>query len=700
MPTRGEPIRLAPAGVTRREWFRAGLGAGAVIAGALTGNSHAIDATLESTFGRAKNLLFLFLSGGPSQYETFDPKPDAPAEIRGIFKPIATNVPGVRICELLPRTARIADKLCIVRSMSTGDPNHESGGYWVNTGHRYTGSDMRAVHPTDWPTFGSVVKMLKPSTQVPFSAVVLPEPIIANPGIFLPGQNGGFLGKRWDPEYFRCDPSGSDFKIEGFELPADLSPDRLDGRHGLAEQLDRHASWTEHAETARQQHLIMKDAMGLVLSRKAREAFRLDREPSVVRDRYGRVKWGQSLLLARRMLEAGVRMVFVNWPREPGDISAGNPLWDTHSQNNPRMKDVLCPQFDLSFPALIEDLDQRGMLAETLVVAIGEMGRTPTFNAAGGRDHWGNVWPFVLAGAGIRTAQVVGASDHRGAEVRDGKVTPSDLTATMAHLLGIGHHAMFRDKADRPHKVAEGEPIRVALGLEPATRERTTPGGIVSPNAVVTNALLVDTDFEPPAVLHAPDKPVRGWQAFPVAQDDRFGVLLARVPDKRSRSGEHHIGIGYGLQTGNGKGTLAKNERAMLCQEVFNPRPGRYTLTVHASGGAFDRPDYYRDVWVKNFTCRLVIFGYADASKDPRKIIELASEKFSPPFAGPYESDYRAYSVSAVLRDQDGGGQTAKGIGVGVIVDKTSAGELDVPKGGPRSQGLIRIDDVRLEFTT
>jgi len=137
----------------------------------------------------------------------------------------------------------------------------------------------------------------------------------------------------------------------------------------------------------------------------------------------------------------------------------------------------------------------------------------------------------------------------------------------------------------------------------------------------------------------------------------------------------------------------------MLCQEVSNPRPGKYTFTVHASGGAFDRPDYYRDVWAKHFTCRLVIFRYADNTKDPRKIVELASETFTPPFAGPYESDYRAYSVSAVLRDQDGGGQTAKGIGVAVIVEKTAVGELDVPTGGPRSQGLIRIDDVSLEFT-
>ena len=694
MTQRKTPTDSVDIGFTRRDWFRVGgLGTASL---ALT--PALVDASVDRTFGRAKNLLFLFLSGGPSQYETFDPKPDAPPEIRGIFKPIATNVPGVRICELLPRTARIADKLCIVRSMSTGDPNHESGGYWVNTGYRYTGTNMRSVHPSDWPTFGSIVKMLKPSSQVPFSTVVLPEPIIANPGIFLPGQNGGFLGQRWDPEYFRCDPSSPHFRIDGFDLPVDLSPTRIDARRGLAERFDRHARWIGKTEPAIQQDRTIREALGVMLSSKARDAFRLDREPVSVRDRYGRSKWGQSLLLARRLLEAGVRMVFVNWPREPGDISAGNPLWDTHSQNNSRMKDVLCPQFDLSFPALIDDLDQRGMLAETLVVAIGEMGRTPTFNNAGGRDHWGNVWPFLMAGAGIRTAQVVGSSDRRGAEVHDGKVTPSDLTATMAHLLGIGHHAMFPDKSDRPHKVTEGEPIRAVLGLQPATLERVAPGGVVDSPQFVGDGMLIYTDFEPPAVLNGPEKPVRGWQAFPIVNDDSFGVILGRVPGRRSRSGEHHVGIGYGLKTGNGSGRIAQGTRAMLCQEVFNPRPGRYMFRVHASGGAFDRPDYYRDVWAKHFTCRLIIFGYRDSGKDPRHIVEFASQPFAPVFAGPYDADYRPYQVSALLRDQNGGGQTRNGIGVAVVVEKTSTGELDVSKGGPRSQGLIRIDDVNLEF--
>jgi Protein of unknown function (DUF1501) len=275
---------------------------------------------------------------------------------------------------------------------------------------------------------------------------------------------------RWDPESFRCDPSSPSFQIEGFSLPAELPPLRLSDRRNLLQQLDRQPRWHQQTGAVREWERVAQDAMSVVQTGGSREAFRLDQESAAVRDRYGRGKWGQSLLLGRRLVEAGVRMVFVNWPRETGDINSSFPLWDTHAQNDTRMKEVLCPQFDAGFPALIQGLDQRGMLAETLVVAIGEMGRTPTFNAAGGRDHWGNVWSFVLAGAGIRPGQIVGASDRRGAEVHDGRVTPADLTATMAHLLGIGHHAMFLDRLNRPHKVTEGEPIRGALSRAPTPK--------------------------------------------------------------------------------------------------------------------------------------------------------------------------------------------------------------------------------------
>jgi len=202
-----------------------------------------------------------------------------------------------------------------------------------------------------------------------------------------------------------------------------------------------------------------QEAFDILRSGTAQGAFAIDKEPAALRDRYGRGKWGQSVLLARRLVEAGLRMVFVQWPREAGDLSAPNPLWDTHAHNNPRMKDVLCPQFDQGFTALIEDLESRGMLEETLVVAVGEMGRTPKFNGSGGRDHWGNVFSFVLAGAGIRAGCVHGASDAHGAFPARDRVAPADLTATILHLLGVGHEATFPDPAGRLLRATEGEPI-------------------------------------------------------------------------------------------------------------------------------------------------------------------------------------------------------------------------------------------------
>ncbi len=426
--------------------------------------SNGTEVTADPTFGRAKNYILLYLSGGPSQYETFDPKPDAPQEIRGIFQPISTTVPGVQICELLPKISRIADKLTIARSLATDDPNHESGGYWVNTGQKYAGPDMRSLAPNDWPTIGSIVKRLKPSGKVPFTTVQLPEPIIANPGIFLPGQNAGFMGREWDPEIFRCDPSDAEFHVDGFGLQADISAQRLSSRRDLLSSLDQPFDRVARTLESVQYGHQAQEAFGVLLSGAVKRAFALEDEAADLRDRYGRGKWGQSVLLSRRLIEAGVRMVFVNWPREPGDISAGNPLWDTHSANNSRMKDVLCPQFDLGFSALIEDLEERGLLSETLVVAVGEMGRTSKFNAAGGRDHWGGVFPFIMAGAGVRTGQVYGASDVTGSFPVSGRMTPSDLAATVFHLLGISPEATFPDPAGRPHHVTNGQIVRELLG--------------------------------------------------------------------------------------------------------------------------------------------------------------------------------------------------------------------------------------------
>src|SRR5207237_3176529 len=213
-------------------------------------------------------------------------------------------------------------------------------------------------------------------------------------------------------------------------------------------------------------------ALDLVTSGAARAAFDVGKEPERVRDRYGRYTWGQSCLLARRLIEAGVRLVHVNWPREPVDSPVDNAMWDTHAQNADRLQDALCPMFDVSFDALLNDLAERGLLAETLVVVVGEFGRTPRINKLGGRDHWGHVFSMALAGAGIRGGQVIGASDRNGAYPATDPIRGGDLTATIFHLLGIDPNGMFRDKADRPHPITRGEPIAAALRTTPATVAR------------------------------------------------------------------------------------------------------------------------------------------------------------------------------------------------------------------------------------
>jgi len=445
----------------------------------------------DPTFGRAKNVIFLYMAGGAPQHETFDPKPDAPAEVRGSFRPINTNVPGIDFCELLPRTARIADKLAVCRAMSTDDNTHSSSGYWVLTGFKYRGSNPREIQPTDWPNIGSVVKMLKPSESVPFSFAWLPEPMVANPGVLVTGQSGGFLGSRWDPERFTCDPQSEKFVVKEFQLPGDLLPLRLSSRATLLDQVDRHFRRAEQTSGVQDFGRLQHEAMGVLTTGKARTAFAIDQEPDELRDRYGRGKWGQSVLLSRRLIEAGVRFVHVQWPREPGDLSSGAPIWDTHSNNDARLKSVLCPQFDVGFSALIEDLETRGLLDETLVVAVGEFGRTPKFNGNGGRDHWGPVFSFALAGAGISGGQVYGASDAKGAYPHSGRILPQELAATIFHLLGIGHNATMLDRNGRPTHICNGEPLYQLLGSHPATPQRQTATGNVG----------AIPDFRP---IHAP----------------------------------------------------------------------------------------------------------------------------------------------------------------------------------------------------
>ena len=461
-------------GLSRREWLRVGglscLGLPLV---SLLRPSTVFGSTLPAvapsasalsgvvalpSFGRAKSCLLIFLTGGPPQHETFDPKPDAPVEIRGPLASISTSVPGMRFGELLPKSARLAHRMSVIRSMTTDNNSHATSGYWMLTGHPHPSkNESEPVSPDDWPSLAAAVGALKPSRKSPISSIVLPEPLRNNPNIPWPGQNGGFMGSAWHPHVFTCEPEKQRIEIEG--LDPIISELRLNERQTLYQQLDGHFTRSLKSSEVASMDRMQREAFELIRESSLRGALEMDREPVARRDKYGRGKFGQSLLLARRLIESGVRLVQVNWPREPGDTTKGNPLWDTHTANAERCRDVLCPQFDTGFAALLEDLQERGMLDETLVVVMGEFGRSPRINEGGGRDHWGAVFSVALAGAGVPGGQIIGASDRQGGQVQDRPVRPSDLAASMLHLLGIDPLTEFQDSLQRPRAAIDGGTI-------------------------------------------------------------------------------------------------------------------------------------------------------------------------------------------------------------------------------------------------
>ncbi|MEX0675820.1 MAG: DUF1501 domain-containing protein [Pirellulales bacterium] len=687
--------------ITRRELMRiGGLNLlGLSLPALLRAQAQAATVAGDPTFGRAKNVIYLWLQGGPPQHETFDPKPLAPVEIRGPFRPIATNVPGIQFCELLPRTARIADRLAVVRSMSTDDNTHDTSGYWVLTGNKYPGGTAREIKPSDWPYFGSIVKMLKPSERVPaLTSVWIPDIIRLNENVRPAGQTGGFLGAQWDPDRFIGDPSDENYRIEGLALENDISPLRLARRVSLFEQVGRHLDQLERSAAVRDFDKIRQAAFGLLTSGGARDAFRVRDEPEAVRERYGKNRWGQCVLLARRLIEAGVRLVHVGWPREPGDTAVTNPMWDTHAQNADRLQDALCPIFDVGYSALIEDLEQRGLLDETLVVAVAEFGRTPKINEYGGRDHWGHVFSFVLAGAGIRGGQVYGSSDKTGGYPASNRVQPPDLTATIFHLLGISHEATFPDRTGRPMLVSSGEPLRALLGTTPATSERREPEGDLAFVPPYDDRQIGDTDFESglPLLPHGTAERAKTWQASPLARPESPGRLhVAMLNDPaNSRGGPYHAAIGFGCG-GRAEGpSVEAGARAMLSQEVRNPMAGRFTFSVFACG-AGSTAEFYRDAFLKHFACRLALFAFLDLKKNHAAHREFASVEFQPPWSELGKPQYERFEVAVTLRSQDGNAmQTNRGIGVAVIVEKKTPGVLELPAG----EAFIRIDDVELLF--
>ncbi len=426
-------------GVTRREWLRVGgLGVCGLSLPALLAGRQASAAAERNSPKRergkhkAKACIVLFYLGGPPQHETWDPKPDAPKEIRGSFQPIATSVPGLRVW------------------MLTGVP------------HQPTNSEnAKPGAPNDSPCVGAVVRRLHPGGSLP-SAITLPEHIWNTGNLSWPGQDGGWLGRTADPWLIHCHPQSPGFGIPGIALPAEVPLLRFQSRHALLEQVNRHLDTVERSPALSRFDAQSQQAFNLLRAGKARRAFALQEEPDRLRERYGMNRWGQSVLLARRLVEAGVTLIQVNWTRMPGDTN-DSPAWDTHGKNAERLKGHLMPVMDQAYSALLEDLEARGLLAETLVVWAGEFGRTPKINAAAGRDHWGHVFSVALAGGGVRGGVVHGASDRIGGHVKDNRVQPQDLLATIFHCLGHTPDTEVHDALGRPHPISRGTVLQQVL---------------------------------------------------------------------------------------------------------------------------------------------------------------------------------------------------------------------------------------------
>ena len=688
--------------MSRRQAVRSGSLAipGMSLSGLLQAGAQTPDGVGAGTsFGRAKNVIFLYLAGGPPQHETFDPKPNAPEGIRGPFQPISTNVPGIQFCELLPRTAGISDRLAVIRSMATDDNIHSSSGAWVLTGYKYRGGNARTISDTDWPYFGSVVKMQRPADRLPaLSTVWLPDVCRLNENVTPAGQTAGFMGSQWNPELFVGDPSGRQYEIESLKA-TDITASRMHLRHDLLGQLEqrfRRANGRVQVYNTYQQQ-----AFDLLTSGTARRAFNIAEEQPEVRDRYGRNRWGQCVLLARRLVEAGVRLVHVQWPREPGDNAVDNPLWDTHAQNADRVEDVLCPMFDVGYSALIEDLDQRGLLDETLVVAIGEFGRTPKINAKGGRDHWGAVFSCVLAGAGISGGQVYGASDKDGAYPADKRVEPGDLTATMFHLLGMEHQTTFSDQLGREHRLTEGEPIWNLLGDAPATTRRSvSDGNVLRVPPYDPNRHLLQTGFradQPLLPVTVGSRP-KGWRANPLTTFvSDFGVQLVPNVAATGDAGASHAVIGFGAPAGNGANiTITGRQTAILAQEVRSPFAGSYRLRVQVRAEASSR-GFFDSAFRSHFRCELVFFQFSSQDKRvmDRKALAATEITLHPDTAA--TGQWHEFELSKSFLNPNAGGNFSFGAGMGIAIQlsKTSDTEIAIHA---HDYFRLRVRNVSLEF--
>jgi Protein of unknown function (DUF1501) len=456
---------------TRREVLRAG--ALPLVGLGLPELLRARDAAKgDKPLGKAKSCIVLFMWGGPAHQDTWDLKPDAPAEYRGDVKSIPTTIPGYRVTEHLPLLSRRTDKLAILRSVTHGDVNHISAPHWLLTG-RPSPRPEGAPRNEDWPNYGAVLAKLGRG-KGPLPPYVSMMPVVPNGAPrFVEethGQDGGWMGPLYHPMRIDADASKPGYRVGEFELRTDVPTTRADDRRALLAQLDRQKQMMETVADMEATRAHYRRAFDLLATPEVTRAFDLSREPAAVRERYGMNVHGQSVLQARRLIEAGVPLVTVFWPND--GITNVSVYWDTHNRNFIDLKDRLCPVTDRAFSALLDDLEVRGMLDETLVMWTGEMGRTPrvgqsVVGGAGagrdGRDHWPHCFTSILAGGGVKGGVLHGSSDRYAAYPATSPVSPSEIAATVYHCLGVDPQTMVRDKLNRPMALCDGEPIRAIL---------------------------------------------------------------------------------------------------------------------------------------------------------------------------------------------------------------------------------------------
>lgn len=410
--------------------------------------------------GRARSVLVVLLSGGPSQLDMFDPKPEGPVEIRGEFSAIGTTIPGVAVCEHLPRLAQQTDRWSIVRTLAHPEHNHLLATHVALTGRPTPlprgGSDLDRVESrSDFPNLAAALDFVRPRRDGIPTGVSLPNYLIEGP-LTWPGQHAGFLGPKHDPWQINHDPNAADFRMDALRMPEEIPAPRLESRRSLLEQFHRGQSSLEGSPRAAAFNEQQQLAFSLLTSARIAQAFDIHREPEATRDRYGRNKLGQSLLLSRRLIEAGVPLV----QAAMGIVQT----WDTHVDNWARLKDTLLPQLDAGLAALMDDLAASGRLDETLVIVMGEFGRTPRIStlpgqSKPGRDHWAHAYSALFAGAGVRGGQVVGQTDAQAAYPLSDPWSPADVCTTALQALGVDHDTTIHDPLGRPHHLMNGKVI-------------------------------------------------------------------------------------------------------------------------------------------------------------------------------------------------------------------------------------------------